>query len=380
MIVDNYLVVKNSFYHSHLYPRDRSEFTYLKNKFKMHSGPVFSCDFSEELELLVSGSADESIKFWCLRTGDCLKTILTCTHWILKVILTPFNEKKSTHSLITMSRETVDKYEWDYEPVSSAMEEDELSEATCLSYNTYYDEQSHKALTSLRRGRLEMARRVHNVELNGNSDNFFITPGFQIGPSYVGFVQQDLQEKEATLKILYKDTFELFKEMPINFKVRKLLAIGDRYALLLTVGKVIFTSTVVVVDFVTGRNVCHRSIPHSKMTTPDGAQITVGDREWLDGLQGWNAFTCEFDSIDYSKPEVPPSPSDDVVDDFAKFSFPLGGFPDHDVKKQYTRHQVQNFSTPSNLILAAGTRDDVGRVFTLWTKFVEKAESKRKIE
>ncbi|KAG7171009.1 F-box/WD repeat-containing protein 2-like [Homarus americanus] len=103
----------------------------LWSKFKMHAGPVFSSDFSEELDLLVSGGADECIKLWCLSTGLVIK-----------------------------------------------------------------------------------------------------------------------------------------------------------YALLLTIGSVLYSSTLVVVDVVTGETAGTHAVPHSKMTTPDGAQLVVGDIDWLNGLGG----------------------------------------------------------------------------------------------
>lgn len=37
------------------------------------------------------------------------------------------------------------------------------------------------------------------------------------------------------------------------------------------------------------------------MTTPDGAQMMVGDTQWLDGLAGWKFFCQDEDLEDTSK-------------------------------------------------------------------------------
>ena len=40
-----------------------------------HSNYVFCCNFNPQSNLVVSGSFDESVRIWDVRTGKCLKTL-----------------------------------------------------------------------------------------------------------------------------------------------------------------------------------------------------------------------------------------------------------------------------------------------------------------
>lgn len=46
---------------------------------------VFSVDYNDELDLLVSGSADFTVKVWALSAGACLNTLTGHTEWVTKV-------------------------------------------------------------------------------------------------------------------------------------------------------------------------------------------------------------------------------------------------------------------------------------------------------
>lgn len=50
---------------------DGSEITILKG----HLGSIWSLSYSSDLDRLYSCSEDETIKFWCLKTGECLNTL-----------------------------------------------------------------------------------------------------------------------------------------------------------------------------------------------------------------------------------------------------------------------------------------------------------------
>lgn len=58
---------------------------------------VFSVDYNDELDVLVSGSADFSVKIWALTAGACLNTLTGHTEWVTKV-----------SSLYTLSRFSLD--------------------------------------------------------------------------------------------------------------------------------------------------------------------------------------------------------------------------------------------------------------------------------
>lgn len=46
---------------------------------------VFSVDYNDELDILVSGSADFTVKVWALSAGTCLNTLTGHTEWVTKV-------------------------------------------------------------------------------------------------------------------------------------------------------------------------------------------------------------------------------------------------------------------------------------------------------
>lgn len=243
---------------------------YLKNKFKMHAGPVFSCDFSEELDLLISGGADECLKLWSLSSGLQVKSLSNQDHWVLKVILKPDLSFTSNHEIVYMTRENVKKISW----------------PSATKCDSEYDvgESVDSSTDSVKRyGMIEKISANFKISLNEGHCNFF-TPGLQFSSKYIGLIKQDVEEKHANLCVFDIETFKLKHNISLNIKVKKLLALGNRYALLLTIGSVLYSSTLVIIDLFTQKIIGTRSIPHSKMTTPDGAQLVVGDVEWLDGL------------------------------------------------------------------------------------------------
>lgn len=46
---------------------------------------MFSVDYNDELDTLVSGSADFTVKVWALSAGACLNTLTGHTEWVTKV-------------------------------------------------------------------------------------------------------------------------------------------------------------------------------------------------------------------------------------------------------------------------------------------------------
>lgn len=224
---------------------------YLKNKFKMHAGPVFSCDFSEELDLLVSGGADECLKLWCLSSGLQVKSLSNQDHWVLKVILIPDLSLTSSHEIVYMTRENVKKISW-----PSATKWDSESDVGASA------DGSSDAVK--RYGIIEKISANFKISLNEGHCNFF-TPGLQFSSRYIGIIKQDVEEKHANLCVFDIDTFKLEHNISLNIKVKKLLALGNRYALLLTMGSVLYSSTLVIIDFITSKIIGTRSIPHSKL-------------------------------------------------------------------------------------------------------------------
>lgn len=223
---------------------------YLKNKFKMHAGPVFSCDFSEELDLLISGGADECLKLWSLSSGLQVKSLSNQDHWVLKVILKPDLSFTSNHEIVYMTRENVKKISW----------------PSATKCDSEYDvgESVDSSTDSVKRyGMIEKISANFKISLNEGHCNFF-TPGLQFSSKYIGLIKQDVEEKHANLCVFDIETFKLKHNISLNIKVKKLLALGNRYALLLTIGSVLYSSTLVIIDLFTQKIIGTRSIPHSK--------------------------------------------------------------------------------------------------------------------
>lgn len=219
-----------------------SEYQLLRCKFKMHAGPVFCCDFSSELDLLISGGADDCINLWCLTSGLKVKSLPHQEHWVLRVILMPDNTHSDQHCVISMTRDCVNKLTWD----------------------THCDESSGtKDVVLKKMGSIDQIQNKMCVRLNEGNHNFF-TPGLHCSQKYIGLIKQDIDEKHACLCVYDIDNFDLKYNITLNFKVKKLLALGNRYALLLTVGCVLYSSTLMVVDIVTGESIGSHTIPHSK--------------------------------------------------------------------------------------------------------------------
>uniref|UniRef100_A0A3P8T6H9 F-box and WD repeat domain containing 2 n=1 Tax=Amphiprion percula TaxID=161767 RepID=A0A3P8T6H9_AMPPE len=72
---------------------------------------VFSVDYNDELDVLVSGSADFSVKVWALSAGACLNTLTGHTEWVTKVILQRSEVESVVHSPGDYILLSADKYE-----------------------------------------------------------------------------------------------------------------------------------------------------------------------------------------------------------------------------------------------------------------------------
>ncbi|KAK3851848.1 hypothetical protein Pcinc_041528 [Petrolisthes cinctipes] len=335
----------------------------LVNKFKMHAGPVFSCDFSEELDVMVSGGADECLKLWSLSSGLVLHSLAFRDHWVLRVKLLPAStsstlpDQSAKHRVIYMTRQRVSKLSWpavckqncvkrkctmcegktarckqngvqaesgSFEECFSFVSEnsgatssnssihrggvtqentlckscdscasgkvtiegsvgDSTSESRNINNSSVNTASSEADSQVKRHGILDKISEDGSIDLN-YSDHGIFTPGLQLSSKHIALVQQDLDEKSAKLFLFDINTLAPIRTLALWFKVKKLLALGNRYALLLTPGSMLYSSTLTVLDVVTGEEAGSSTVPHSKMTTPDGAQIVVGETGWLDGL------------------------------------------------------------------------------------------------
>uniref|UniRef100_A0A8D2BBK6 F-box and WD repeat domain containing 2 n=1 Tax=Sciurus vulgaris TaxID=55149 RepID=A0A8D2BBK6_SCIVU len=68
-------------------------------------------DYNDELDILVSGSADFTVKVWALSAGTCLNTLTRHTELVTKVVLQKCKVKSLLHSLGDYILLSADKYE-----------------------------------------------------------------------------------------------------------------------------------------------------------------------------------------------------------------------------------------------------------------------------
>jgi len=119
--------------------------------------------------------------------------------------------------------------------------------------------------------------------------SFFFTPGLHFDGRNISFIRQmpmfDTQViGDADIVILSADTGKVVHSVHVNQKIRKLLAIGDRYAVLLLPYVDHKYKNLAVVDLVKREIVGGCTVPHSRASTPDFSQVSLGDTSWLDGL------------------------------------------------------------------------------------------------
>eukprot|EP00058_Branchiostoma_floridae_P011290 XP_002596778.1 hypothetical protein BRAFLDRAFT_73706 [Branchiostoma floridae] len=77
-----------------------------------HVGAVFSVDYSDELQLLASGSADGTVNLWGLNTAECYNVFRGHTEWVTRVILSKCQVDSVLHRageyvLISMDRNEI---------------------------------------------------------------------------------------------------------------------------------------------------------------------------------------------------------------------------------------------------------------------------------
>jgi len=233
----------------------------LLHKFKLHTAPVLSLALAPSLDLLVSGSADCSTKVWSLTSGELLKTLSNQSHWVLSCILSPLSQHQvarfsDRHILLTMTRDDIQLWSW---------ADSELSE---LSQPDLY---------------------IPLKSVTEAIQSFFFTPGLHFDGSRISFIRQmpmfDTQNiGDADIVILDANSGKVVQNVHVNQKIRKLLAIGSRFAVVLLPYVDNKYKNLAVVDLERRELVGGVVVPHSRASTPDFSQICLGDTRWCDGL------------------------------------------------------------------------------------------------
>jgi len=243
----------------------------LIHKFKLHTAPVLSLALAPSLDILASGSADCSTKIWCLKTGQLMKTLSNQSHWVLSCILSPalqhqVSRYKDRHLLLTMTRDDIQLWSW---------------KDTCL---------------------VDVSQPDLYIPLKSVTEaiqSFFFTPGLHFDgiSCRISFIRQmpmfDTQTiGDADIVILDANSGKVVQNVHVNQKIRKLLAIGSRFAVLLLPYVDNKYKNLAVVDLERREMVGGAVVPHSRASTPDFSQISLGDTRWCDGLN-FDGMTSE---------------------------------------------------------------------------------------
>jgi hypothetical protein len=127
------------------------------------------------------------------------------------------------------------------------------------------------------------------IEIPLNPVHNFYTPGCYVQNGKVSYVKQSMvkDDEDGNAEIVMESlaTRTRVCEVYLKRKVRKLLAIGEKFALILLPHSHTNKYNLLVIEVSSGNVIggCH--LPHSSSTTPDLAQVVVGETRWLDGLE-----------------------------------------------------------------------------------------------
>jgi len=249
----------------------------LLNKFRLHTAPVLSLDFDESEDVLISGSADWTVKVWQLSTGHLQSTISSHSHWVLSVVFTPSSRHniqniRGKDILVMMTRDDIQMYSW----IPFLKDNGE-----CLKGLNISD--------------------IH-IPLKSVTDavqSFFFTPGLHFDGKTISFVKQmpmfdSHTFGDADIVSIDAESGQLVQSVHINQKIRKLLAIGSRFAIILLPYVDSKFKNLVVVDLKYEKIVGGCTVPHSRATTPDFSQVCTGKLDWLDGFSedSTNGLVC----------------------------------------------------------------------------------------
>ena len=85
--------------------------------FKGHHADVLSVDVNQNLNMVVSGSADLTTKIWNLTSGKVVKTLGEFSHWVVHLVLHDASQHclerfQGKNILITMTKDFLTMFSW----------------------------------------------------------------------------------------------------------------------------------------------------------------------------------------------------------------------------------------------------------------------------
>nr|CAD7398932.1 unnamed protein product [Timema cristinae] len=242
----------------------------MYREFRGHTGVVMSVSVSPEIGLLVSGATDFTARVWCLRGGGLLHTLSSHNLWVVQVFLPPplsaVNVSCDRHSLVTVTRDHIRVYSW-----LAAWRRD--SEGCLLAC------QDHGSMETID---------PCTMEIPLNHDYSVFTPGCHFICGKLVYVRQSKvrEDEPGNAQLVFHDltTGNPDRILFLGLKVRKLLAVGTKFGLILLHHMYSCGPNLLVVDLYSGESLGGCYLPHSSSSTPDLGQLVVGNTGWLDGL------------------------------------------------------------------------------------------------
>ena len=217
----------------------------LVKKYFGHTGVIMSISVCSDIDLILSGGTDFMAKVWCFSTGNLVKTLSCHTHWVIQVDLLPtFSEHnsktllKGKHSLVTKTRDHVRIFSWPTNSEGESLYGDMSEIENCI------------------------------IEIPLNPVQNFYTPGCYLQNGNVAYIKQSMvkddEDGNAEIVLQNLQTGSQVFEVHLKRKVRKLLAIGEKFALILLPHIHTDKYNLLVVKMANGDVVggCH--LPHSR--------------------------------------------------------------------------------------------------------------------
>jgi len=244
----------------------------LGRNFQAHSASIFTLEINKNLQMIASGSADKSVKFWSMTGETFIKSLSNFSHWVVKILMFArgcheVSQHLDKNLLFSMTKDYITLHVWD--------------DDGCVNSSS-----GHIHLVNL-------SEPVYSIPLcTGKSFGFrdiFFTPGLHLYGDNLGFIKQMPMFEthtigDADIVIASASDGKTRRTIHVNKKVRKLLGIGRRFALLLLPYVDNRYKNVVVVDLREKKILGGFTVPHSRPYTPDFSQIAISDASWLDGI------------------------------------------------------------------------------------------------
>nr|CAD7438920.1 unnamed protein product [Timema bartmani] len=262
--------------------------------FRGHTGVVMCVSVSPEIGLLVSGATDFTARVWCLRGGGLLQTLLSHNLWVVQVFFPPslstVNVSCDRHSLVTVTRDHIRVYSW----LAAWRRDSECCLLACQDHGSLETidpctmeiplNNDHSVFTPschLFCGKLEWrfgdcSHRLYSHILSAdimkltnqlNDNSSFLTTCVCATDFVRVYVRQSKvrEDEPGNAQLVFHDltTGNPGRTLFLGLKVRKLLAVGAKFGLILLHHRHPYGPNLLVVDLYSGESLGGCYLPHS---------------------------------------------------------------------------------------------------------------------